>query len=117
MPFKEISFDFFVKKILKSTAIFQINPYKSVYLTDRIRVEGDKIIYYNGGSVSVFLERDINQKINITKDSFLINRLNWNYEEDEEGECDPDGYAPMKKVGDPFLVQYEIQLLKPSFNK
>jgi hypothetical protein len=117
IPIREISFEFFVKKLLKSIAVFEINPYKQIWMTNRLALEGQSVIHYNGGSISKFIEKDINKKIKITKDSFLIQRREWKYEEDEEAECDYEGYKPMKKVGEPFLVSREIQLLGVILNK
>lgn len=117
MPFREISFDFFVKKLLKSIAVLEVKPYKFIWSTDRMKFEGDSVIYFNGGSISTFAEKDINEKVKITKDSFLIQRREWDYAEDEEAERDYDGYRPMKKVGEPFLSSCEIQLLGIIRNK
>ena len=77
IPIREISFEFFVKKLLKSIAVFEINSYKQIWMTNRLALEGQSVIYYNGGSIAKCIAKEINKKIKITKDRFLIQRTEW----------------------------------------
>jgi hypothetical protein len=101
---KEIGWDEFITFLFTATVL----QYEGYCLEiNRVRLEKDSIIIYNGPYTWALLRKEDNQTIKYGFGSFYFNRRDYDQEEVGEGE---DGYPILENLPTYKLVEKEILL-------
>jgi hypothetical protein len=102
---KEVFWDEFVSLLFGVTVI----EYESYcFAINRVRLEDNKIVIYNGSSIWSLLSKEDNEIIKYGLGSFYFNTREYDQEESEETSY--DGYPILKDLETYKLVEKQIKL-------